>query len=175
MQIIAGLETTPRGVYTGCIGYLAPDRSAQFNVAIRTVTIDREAGQAEYGVGGGIVWDSDAADEYRECEIKMRVLRHQPEEFELLEALLWTPDEGYYLLDRHTARLQDSAVYFGFRFDRAAWLDRLEEDSPDFTPARITRCASLCRVRELSTLTTTPLNEISRPRGAARGISPTSH
>jgi para-aminobenzoate synthetase/4-amino-4-deoxychorismate lyase len=74
MKIIADLETTPRGVYTGAIGFLTPDRFAQFNVAIRTVTIDREAGQAEYGVGGGIVWDSDTADEYRECEIKTRVL-----------------------------------------------------------------------------------------------------
>ena len=41
MKIIADLETTPRGVYTGAIGFLTPDRTAQFNVAIRTVTIDR--------------------------------------------------------------------------------------------------------------------------------------
>ena len=131
MNIIADLETTPRGVYTGAIGYLAPDRTAQFNVAIRTVTIDRETQQAEYGVGGGIVWDSDAADEFRECEIKTRVLTSQPLEFDLLEALLWTPvadgrpTDGYFLLERHTARLRDSADYFGFPFDRAAWLDRL--------------------------------------------------
>jgi para-aminobenzoate synthetase / 4-amino-4-deoxychorismate lyase len=133
MNIIADLETTPRGVYTGAIGFLAPDRSAQFNVAIRTVTIDRELGSAEYGVGGGIVWDSDAEDEYRECEIKTRVLTTAPIEFDLLEALLWTPvtdgtpTDGYFLLERHTARLQDSADYFGFRFDRAEWLNRLEE------------------------------------------------
>lgn len=126
MSIIADLETTPRGVYTGCIGYLTPDRTAQFNVAIRTVTIDRETGCAEYGVGGGIVWDSDAADEYRECEIKTRVLTSKPIEFDLLEALLWTPAEGYFLLDRHLARLADSAEYFDLPFDRAALLDRLE-------------------------------------------------
>ena len=107
MRFIAELETTPRGVYTGVIGYLAPARVAQFNVAIRTVTIDRAAQQAEYGVGGGIVWDSDAADEYRECEIKTRVLTSAPLDFELLEALLWGPVDGYFLIDRHTVRLQD--------------------------------------------------------------------
>ena len=127
MKFIAELETTPRGVYTGAIGYLAPERIAQFNVAIRTVTIDRDAQQAEYGVGGGIVWDSDAADEYRECEIKTRVLTSSPIEFELLEALLCTPDDGYFLFERHMARLRDTAEYFGFSFDRAALIDRLEE------------------------------------------------
>src|SRR5512137_556707 len=111
---------------TGSLGAAAAIRARsvamyvpQFNVAIRTVTIDREAGQAEYGVGGGIVWDSDAADEYRECEIKTRVLTSAPIEFELLEALLWNPLDGYFLIDRHVARLTDTAAYFGFPFDRA--------------------------------------------------------
>jgi para-aminobenzoate synthetase/4-amino-4-deoxychorismate lyase len=73
------------------------------------------------------VWDSDAADEYRECEIKTRVLTSSPIEFELLEALLCTPDDGYFLFERHMARLRDTAEYFGFPFDRAALIDRLEE------------------------------------------------
>lgn len=167
MKIIAELETTPRGVYTGAIGYLAPGRSAQFNVAIRTVTLDRETGCAEYGVGGGIVWDSDAADEYRECEIKTRVLTNQPLEFDLLEALLWTPVvngtpvAGYFLLERHTARLQDSADYFGFRFDRAAWLNRLEEVSRSLPPVDHKVRVGLSRAGELA-LTATPLSEIAR-------------
>jgi para-aminobenzoate synthetase/4-amino-4-deoxychorismate lyase len=162
MRIISALETTPRGVYTGAIGYLTPDRCAQFNVAIRTVTIDRAAGQAEYGVGGGIVWDSDAADEYRECEIKTRVLTSQPIEFELLEALLWTPGDGYFLLDRHTARLWDSADYFGFQFDRAAWLDRLEEVCRSLPPVDHKVRASLSRSGVLG-VSAAPLSEISRP------------
>jgi para-aminobenzoate synthetase/4-amino-4-deoxychorismate lyase len=172
MKIIADLETTPRGVYTGAIGYLAPDtgptawrsagRFAQFNVAIRTVTIDRVAGKAEYGVGGGIVWDSDAADEYRECEIKMRVLTSQPIEFELLEALLWTPADGYFLLGQHTTRLQDSADYFGFRFDRVAWLDRLEEVRRTLPAFDHKVRVSLSRSGALS-ISATPLSEISRP------------
>jgi para-aminobenzoate synthetase/4-amino-4-deoxychorismate lyase len=162
MHIIADLETTPRGVYTGAIGYLAPDRSAQFNVAIRTVTIDRELRQAEYGVGGGIVWDSDAADEYRECEIKMRVLRQPPEDFELLEALLWTPEQGYFLLDRHTKRLQDSAEYFGFQFDRAEWLDRLEDVRHTLPPLEHKVRVALNRSGQLAVVAM-PLNEIARP------------
>ena len=162
MKIIADLETTPRGVYTGAIGYLAPDHRAQFNVAIRTVTIDREAGRAEYGVGGGIVWDSEAADEYRECEIKTRVLTSQPIEFDLLEALLWTPAEGYFLLDRHTARLQDSADYFGFQFDRAAWLARLEEVRRTLPPDEHKVRVILSRTGQLS-MSAIALSEIARP------------
>jgi para-aminobenzoate synthetase / 4-amino-4-deoxychorismate lyase len=161
MRIIADLETTPRGVYTGAIGYLTPDRRAQFNVAIRTVTLDRAAGQAEYGVGGGIVWDSDAADEYRECEIKTRVLTSPPLEFELLEALLWTPTGGYFLLDQHTARLRDSADYFGFRFDQAAWLDRLEEVCRALPPVEHKVRVSLSRSGALE-VSAIPLSEISR-------------
>lgn len=74
MEIIRGLEPRPRSLYTGAIGYLAPGRQAQFNVAIRTALIDRETGQANYHVGSGIVWDSDAAAEWEECLLKARIL-----------------------------------------------------------------------------------------------------
>ena len=74
MEIIQELEPEPRGVYCGAIGWIAPDRRAEFNVAIRTVAIDRATGVAEYGVGGGIVWDSDRAGEYDECRTKAAVL-----------------------------------------------------------------------------------------------------
>jgi para-aminobenzoate synthetase/4-amino-4-deoxychorismate lyase len=74
MQIIRELEPDPRGVYTGCIGYLAPGGRARFNVAIRTVEIDRLTGQAQYGTGGGIVWDSQPDDEYAEAVTKAAVL-----------------------------------------------------------------------------------------------------
>lgn len=113
MQIIHELEPEPRGVYTGAIGYLAPERQAQFNVAIRTVLVDREKGTAAYGVGGGIVWDSQAAEEYEECRIKARVLTVRRPPFSLLESLLWTPQDGYFLLEAHIRRLLDSAEYFG--------------------------------------------------------------
>ncbi len=74
MEIITELETTPRGVYTGTIGYLGPGRRAQFNVAIRTLVVDVAAKAAEYGTGGGVVWDSTAQGEYDECLLKAQVL-----------------------------------------------------------------------------------------------------
>ena len=71
MQIIAELEPSRRGVYCGAIGYLAPPDAggprAHFNVAIRTVVIDREEGLASYGVGGGISKDSSPSAEYDEA------------------------------------------------------------------------------------------------------------
>ena len=114
MRIISELETTPRKIYTGSIGYIAPNRKAKFNVAIRTALIDRETRAAEYGVGGGIVWDSESGDEYAEALLKARVLTESPPQFSLLETMLWTPDEGFFLRNKHLARLLDSAKYFGF-------------------------------------------------------------
>ena len=98
---------------------IRPNNSAQFNVAIRTVLIDKKSKQAEYGVGGGIVWDSASASEYEECQVKARVLLNQYQDFKLLETLLWKPKEGYFLLDRHLQRLQQSADYFQFPLDLA--------------------------------------------------------
>ncbi len=116
-SIIRDLETEPRGAYTGSIGFLSPNRRAHLNVAIRTVTVDREAGQARYGTGSGIVWDSDAGREYEECRTKALVLSAAPEPFELFETLLWRGASGYFLLERHLERLSGSAAYFGFRYD----------------------------------------------------------
>ena len=114
MGIIARLETAPRGVYCGAIGLIAPDRQARFHVGIRTVVVDRVRHTAEYGVGGGVVWDSTSADEYQECLLKAQVLTARRPDFSLLESLLWTPVEGYFLLEEHLVRLAHSAEYFGF-------------------------------------------------------------
>ena len=162
MQIIADLETTPRGVYTGCLGYFTPQREAQFNVAIRTVTIDREAGQAEYGVGGGIVWDSDAADEWRECEIKTRVLTQPARPFDLIESILWTPADGYCLLDRHLARLAESAEYFNLPIDLPALRDQLVDLSATLIPVAQKVRVSVTQRGRVS-ITATPLSEIPLP------------
>ncbi len=116
-RIIAELENTPRNIYTGSIGFMAPGRQAQFNVAIRTVLIDKKNKTAEYGVGGGIVWESDSAGEFQECYTKAQILFQEQPEFDLLETILWTPDKGYFLLDYHLQRLRDSAEYFSFEID----------------------------------------------------------
>ena len=120
MSIIAQLEVEPRGVYTGAIGYLAPGRRAQFNVAIRTVIIDREPGTAVYSVGSGVVWDSEPEREYQECLTKARVLTTSCPEFDLLESVLWEPERGYFLLDAHLERMAHSAAYFGFPWQGSA-------------------------------------------------------
>jgi para-aminobenzoate synthetase/4-amino-4-deoxychorismate lyase len=123
MDIIAELEPSPRKLYTGCIGYIAPHRQAQFSVAIRTVVIDKASGQAEYGVGSGIVWDSTSQNEYAECAIKAQILTQRFPDFALLESLLWEPESGYFLVTEHLQRLQNSAQYFGIPVDG----DRVQE------------------------------------------------
>ena len=112
MEIIRELEDQPRGVYTGAIGYLAPDGGAVFNVPIRTVRITGK--QGEMGIGSGIVSDSEPSSEWRECLLKGRFLTHPLPDFQLIETMLWRPGEGFWLLDLHLARLADSAVYFDF-------------------------------------------------------------
>ncbi len=70
MEVIRDLEDGPRGIYCGSIGWAAPDGRSRFNVAIRTLTL--RGGRARFGVGGGIVADSDPAAEYREALWKTR-------------------------------------------------------------------------------------------------------
>ncbi len=128
MELIAGLEDGPRGIYTGAIGYLGPGRRAELNVAIRTIHFDRDRGIAEYGTGGGVTWDSVAEDEYEECRVKSLAVTAPPGPAGLFETLLWDPaNGGYWLLERHLDRLIDSAAYFEIpcgRQEAAAVLER---------------------------------------------------
>jgi para-aminobenzoate synthetase/4-amino-4-deoxychorismate lyase len=110
-EIITALETTPRRVYTGAVGMIRPDGYTQFNVAIRTLLLDREKQQAEYGIGAGIVWDSEAALEYDECLAKAAILTTPPPEFSLLETMRWD-GSAIILIQQHLARLARSADYF---------------------------------------------------------------
>ena len=113
MRHIAGLEASPRQVYCGAIGLISPDGTATFNVAIRTLLADTQTQTAEYGVGGGITWDSTAGDEYAELLAKAAVLQADRPEFDLLETLRLENGE-FHLLEAHLQRLRDSAAYFGF-------------------------------------------------------------
>jgi para-aminobenzoate synthetase/4-amino-4-deoxychorismate lyase len=133
MGLLRTLEPEPRGVYTGAIGFLCPDGRSQFNVAIRTVVIDRRTQTAAYGVGSGIVWDSEPSAEYAECLLKARVLDvpAAQADFSLLESLRWTPDDGYWLLDRHISRLIDSAEYFSIPADETTIREALRAAERD--------------------------------------------
>jgi para-aminobenzoate synthetase/4-amino-4-deoxychorismate lyase len=134
MEIIAGVECSPRRIYTGTIGFVDPGGRSQFNVAIRTVLVNRATGEAEYGVGGGIVADSNREDEWNETRIKARALAARPPSFELLETLLWTPEAGYLLLGRHMKRLLQSADYFAFQADVLDIRDQLERYAATLSP-----------------------------------------
>lgn len=125
MQIIAQLEGSPRGLYTGCIGYLSPGAEAKFSVAIRTAVLDADTGRGEIGIGSGITFDSVAGDEYAESLSKARFARLTAAEFHLIESLLY--DEGYFLLYRHLERLARSAAYFSFPLAPGAAQGALEK------------------------------------------------
>jgi para-aminobenzoate synthetase/4-amino-4-deoxychorismate lyase len=116
MQIINELEIEPRHVYTGGIGFIAPDNTSVFNVAIRTVLVDRKNNYSEMGIGSGIVYDSDAESEFRECLLKANFLTSKFTDFQLIETMLWEKGD-YFLLDLHLKRLKDSSEYFMFDFD----------------------------------------------------------
>jgi para-aminobenzoate synthetase / 4-amino-4-deoxychorismate lyase len=135
MRIIADLERSPRGVYCGAIGYLAPEGSgepgANFSVAIRTVVLDAESRSAEYGVGGGITHGSSAAGEYAEVLAKARVLSAARPAFRLFETLRHEVDGGFRHLEEHLARLGSSAAYLGFGFDAETAVEALEKAVAD--------------------------------------------
>jgi para-aminobenzoate synthetase/4-amino-4-deoxychorismate lyase len=119
-ELIRQLETEPRGVYCGAIGYIAPNGHALFNVAIRTAVIFRNA-DGEMGIGSGVVFDSQGPKEYAECLLKMKFLTDPVKRFELIETLLHDPSQGgLVLLERHMERLANSARYFAFAFDERA-------------------------------------------------------
>lgn len=116
-EIIADLEATPRGAYCGSVFTLSPDARWEFNVVIRSVWLDLDAGTGTYGVGGGIVWDSDPHDEWRETEHKSRVLARAGKPLKLLETMAWTPDAGVSLRQRHINRLLRAGDHFGIAVD----------------------------------------------------------
>ena len=112
---ITDLEKAPRGVYCGAVGYVEPGGDCVFNVPIRTVVVDREQGEAEYGVGGGITWDSSPEEEYAEVLAKAEILRAEWPEFSLLETFR-ADGLSPVRLAAHLERMEASAAYFGFRF-----------------------------------------------------------
>lgn len=123
MEIIRELESGPRGVYTGAIGFWGPGDEACFNVAIRTMEI--QANQFTLGTGGGITADSRAEEEYRECELKAAFLTRRDRPFSLIETMRCSG--GIALLAGHLQRLAASAAYFQIAYDESALHRELEE------------------------------------------------
>ncbi|MEY8757139.1 aminodeoxychorismate synthase component I [Peribacillus frigoritolerans] len=126
MEIIADIENSPREVYCGAIGFITPESEAVFNVPIRTVVIDKETGKAEYGVGGGITWDSELSEEYDEAFLKAKLLTVERPAYKLLESIKLSDGE-YYLLNDHIDRMKQSAEYFDYRFSELYLRNRLQK------------------------------------------------
>ena len=93
MQAIREIEGRSRGIYTGAIGRIDPDGGAAFNVAIRTLTIEDGAGEAQLGLGSGVVADSRGDDEWRECLAKGAFVR-STRRFDLIETMRFEPRDG---------------------------------------------------------------------------------
>ena len=146
MQLIDEIETTPRGLYTGTIGWLdAPGDAAAcgdfcLSVTIRTLMLGAPAGadgtrHGTMGVGGGIVLDSVAADEYAECRLKAAFLTGADPGLELIETMYATREGGVRYLERHLARLGKSAADLGFVFDESALREQLAAHCAQLPPA----------------------------------------
>ncbi len=135
-QIIADLEQSPRGAYCGSAFVLSPDGRWEFNVVIRSVWLDLQAGTGTYGVGGGIVWDSDPTNEWEEAEHKSRVLTRAGKPLELLETMAWTPDGGVTLRQNHINRLLNAGDHFGIAVDMDQVMDLLNSVRSD-TPLKL--------------------------------------
>jgi para-aminobenzoate synthetase/4-amino-4-deoxychorismate lyase len=161
-RIIAALEDSPRNIYCGSVGFITPRGESVFNVAIRTVLIDGETGEAEYGVGGGITWDSTAADEYEEALTKALLLQAEPPEFELLETLRLERG-AYSLLERHLARLRDSARRFDFAVSTDEALRVLKNHAGEH-PFEARRVRLLVSGDGIARVESAPLEEL--PEGA---------
>ena len=150
MQIIAELENTPRGLYTGSIGWVDPPARAGracgdfcLSVAIRTLTLQQRADGAgcdgRMGVGAGIVIDSRAEAEFEECALKARFLTGLDPGFNLFETMYATREEGIRHVERHLARLAASAEALDFTCPRARIVAALRQQVTGLAPDVQTR------------------------------------
>lgn len=156
MEIISELEAAPRGAYCGALGYIDPDGQACFNVGIRTLSLTK--GSLSYGIGSGVVLDSDGPDEYRECLLKAQILT--PPKPALIETFLWTSDTGFQHLDAHLQRLKSSAMRRGYPYSLSAITQALS--------AAISSKISAQRIR-LTLDGTAQLNVVATPYKVLQG------
>ena len=125
MEIIKNLEPQPRGIYCGTIGLLLPSGRRIFNVAIRTIQL--YMGQAIYGVGGGITWDSTWKSEYREVHQKAAVLYRKQPRFQLITTGKIS-QKNLLFEEQHLGRLTKASRYFAYPFDPEELRQKIEAE-----------------------------------------------
>ncbi len=144
MKIINELEKEERGVYTGAVGLIHEGKEI-FNVAIRTIYLEKEKEnklKGEIGIGSGIVWDSNPEKEYEEVLLKSNFLLKPFPYFELFETLKFSNGE-FERLNLHLKRLEDSASYFLFKYDKELIIQSLNEELLKYDSAKAYRAKLL--------------------------------
>ena len=74
MELIEQYEYSKRGIYSGSVGYITPEKNADFNVVIRSLVYNEAASYLSYHVGSAITAYCDAEKEYEECMLKGKSL-----------------------------------------------------------------------------------------------------
>ncbi len=168
MRLIRDLETSPRGVYCGAIGYVLPGGNATFSVPIRTLVLSENG--ASYGVGSGVTWDSSPEAEYQELAVKAALVTEQEPDFRLLETLLWD-GRDFVRLERHLTRLTESAAFFGFRLDTGAVEETLRTHARLY-PGERRRTRVLVDRNGSTTVESSPFTQTERPLQVALARAP---
>ncbi len=75
MELVETYEQTKRGIYSGAVGYISPEKDFDFNVVIRSILYNATNQYLSYLVGGGITFYSDAEKEYMECLLKAEAIK----------------------------------------------------------------------------------------------------
>jgi para-aminobenzoate synthetase / 4-amino-4-deoxychorismate lyase len=163
MEIIDGLESEMRGIYTGALGWIAPSGDFTFSVPIRTLVV--RGGRGEMGVGSGIVHESDADAELDECFVKASFLTRSNEALRLVETLRFDATSRRLVhIDAHLRRMQTSAACFGFAFAPARVRAAVDH-------AVAPHASSPCKVRIVLSIdgdvevSVEPLARLETPRG----------
>ena len=172
MEIIHELEPAARGIYTGAIGWFDPPTDgAQFgdfclSVPIRTLALGAPQGgtrRGELGVGAGIVYDSDAASEYAECQLKARFLTGLPNELEIFETLRASHEHGCRHLEQHLDRMAASCRFFGHPFEIGAARALLIEACVAMAPGQLHRLRLAVQPAGEMTIQSAPLQPLNEP------------
>ncbi|MCM8534229.1 MAG: aminodeoxychorismate synthase component I [Lentisphaeraceae bacterium] len=133
MEIIAELEKEGRGLYTGSAGIFKPRKDFTLNVCIRTIV--SKDGQAELGIGSGIVADSAQSLEWEECLLKSSFINFRKKHSEVFETMLWEKGEVLYF-EEHIQRLKNSCEYFLMSFVESEVRQFIQERTKSCDPAR---------------------------------------